>query len=197
MPALPAFCDNCGYVFASALVFPGMGNTFFENYERCPRCKSVGARVLEGTMNIDKDTIEILQQTEATAEQLARLAELLRKAQEQKQPAQEIAAEIERELPGLSVIAKRLLIPKNAGELWSLVGAVAATATLLIALKSQPTKTVYEDRSVHQMTVYSAPLNPSQPAVAHPTKKVGRNEPCPCGSGKRYKHCHGAIRAKK
>lgn len=22
---------------------------------------------------------------------------------------------------------------------------------------------------------------------------VGRNEPCPCGSGKKYKHCHGAI----
>ena len=21
--------------------------------------------------------------------------------------------------------------------------------------------------------------------------KVGRNEPCPCGSGKKYKHCHG------
>jgi preprotein translocase subunit SecA len=27
------------------------------------------------------------------------------------------------------------------------------------------------------------------------TKKVGRNEPCPCGSGKKYKHCHGALGA--
>ena len=24
-------------------------------------------------------------------------------------------------------------------------------------------------------------------------KKIGRNEPCPCGSGKKYKRCHGAI----
>ncbi len=24
-------------------------------------------------------------------------------------------------------------------------------------------------------------------------RKVGRNEPCPCGSGKKYKHCHGTI----
>ena len=24
-------------------------------------------------------------------------------------------------------------------------------------------------------------------------KKVGRNEKCPCGSGKKYKHCHGNI----
>jgi uncharacterized protein YecA (UPF0149 family) len=22
--------------------------------------------------------------------------------------------------------------------------------------------------------------------------KVGRNDPCPCGSGKKYKKCHGA-----
>jgi preprotein translocase subunit SecA len=25
------------------------------------------------------------------------------------------------------------------------------------------------------------------------TRKVGRNEPCPCGSGKKFKHCHGAL----
>jgi preprotein translocase subunit SecA len=24
-------------------------------------------------------------------------------------------------------------------------------------------------------------------------EKVGRNEPCPCGSGKKYKHCHGRL----
>ena len=23
--------------------------------------------------------------------------------------------------------------------------------------------------------------------------RVGRNEPCPCGSGKKYKHCHGQF----
>jgi len=23
--------------------------------------------------------------------------------------------------------------------------------------------------------------------------RVGRNEPCPCGSGKKYKHCHGQL----
>ncbi|MGL4608200.1 MAG: preprotein translocase subunit SecA [Trueperaceae bacterium] len=40
------------------------------------------------------------------------------------------------------------------------------------------------------------PANP-QNAAARPTQpirvedKVGRNDPCPCGSGKKYKHCHG------
>ena len=27
--------------------------------------------------------------------------------------------------------------------------------------------------------------------VRRKTAKVGRNDPCPCGSGKKYKHCHG------
>ncbi|PYC20493.1 preprotein translocase subunit SecA [Pseudomonas alcaligenes] len=33
-------------------------------------------------------------------------------------------------------------------------------------------------------------------AVAAPVRsepKIGRNEPCPCGSGKKYKHCHGQL----
>jgi preprotein translocase subunit SecA len=33
---------------------------------------------------------------------------------------------------------------------------------------------------------------PAAPFVRE-TRKVGRNEPCPCGSGKKYKHCHGAL----
>ncbi len=24
-------------------------------------------------------------------------------------------------------------------------------------------------------------------------KKIGRNKPCPCNSGKKYKHCHGSL----
>ena len=31
-----------------------------------------------------------------------------------------------------------------------------------------------------------------KPAV-RPTQKVGRNDPCPCGSGRKYKHCHGKL----
>lgn len=30
------------------------------------------------------------------------------------------------------------------------------------------------------------------PAAPIRSEKVGRNDPCPCGSGKKYKHCHGA-----
>ncbi len=38
----------------------------------------------------------------------------------------------------------------------------------------------------------------AQADVAHQpfrrdTDKIGRNDPCPCGSGKKYKHCHGKL----
>jgi preprotein translocase subunit SecA len=34
----------------------------------------------------------------------------------------------------------------------------------------------------------------SQPTQRRTGEKVGRNDPCPCGSGKKYKKCHGAER---
>ena len=30
-----------------------------------------------------------------------------------------------------------------------------------------------------------------KPMPLHAEKKAGRNDPCPCGSGKKYKNCHG------
>ncbi|WP_369934130.1 preprotein translocase subunit SecA [Xanthomonas tesorieronis] len=39
-------------------------------------------------------------------------------------------------------------------------------------------------------------LGANAPQVAQVTReapKVGRNDPCPCGSGKKYKHCHGQL----
>jgi preprotein translocase subunit SecA len=34
---------------------------------------------------------------------------------------------------------------------------------------------------------------PTAPPFVREEKKVGRNEPCPCGSGKKFKHCHGQV----
>jgi len=33
----------------------------------------------------------------------------------------------------------------------------------------------------------------SQPAKDSVSARIGRNEACPCGSGKKYKHCHGLV----
>jgi preprotein translocase subunit SecA len=59
-----------------------------------------------------------------------------------------------------------------------------------------------EDRAdaVTNLT-YSAPdetgqaqlFGASSTPLADQVAVVGRNEPCPCGSGKKYKHCHGKL----
>ncbi len=36
---------------------------------------------------------------------------------------------------------------------------------------------------------------PEERTFERKKKKVGRNDPCPCGSGKKYKHCHGKVQA--
>ena len=37
------------------------------------------------------------------------------------------------------------------------------------------------------------PVPPEVAPAATTSGKVPRNAPCPCGSGKKYKHCHGKI----
>ncbi|HVS53233.1 MAG TPA: YchJ family protein [Opitutaceae bacterium] len=41
--------------------------------------------------------------------------------------------------------------------------------------------------------VYAGQLPPRGNTVRRETPKVGRNDPCPCGSGKKYKKCCGAA----
>ena len=48
------------------------------------------------------------------------------------------------------------------------------------------------DSSFGEEALATAVATKAQPLVRS-TRKVGRNDPCPCGSGKKYKHCHGKL----
>ena len=49
------------------------------------------------------------------------------------------------------------------------------------------------DHHDHQPHVHGPHCNHDhQEPVRNPLKDVGRNDPCPCGSGQKYKKCHGA-----
>jgi len=52
-----------------------------------------------------------------------------------------------------------------------------------------------QDESSEVAVALEAPPRPAQPQqpFRRPGGKVGRNDPCPCGSGKKYKQCHGKI----
>ena len=54
-----------------------------------------------------------------------------------------------------------------------------------------------ENVQYHHADYEEALAATAEPKAALPverhTPKVGRNDPCPCGSGKKYKHCHGKL----
>ena len=54
-----------------------------------------------------------------------------------------------------------------------------------------------ENVQFHHADYEEALAQPAEDAAPQPfirkTEKVGRNDPCPCGSGKKYKQCHGKL----
>ena len=50
---------------------------------------------------------------------------------------------------------------------------------------------VFEGRQSYEQAIANSmpPQEKRQPIIAE--SRVGRNDPCPCGSGKKYKACHG------
>jgi preprotein translocase subunit SecA len=55
-----------------------------------------------------------------------------------------------------------------------------------------------ENVQYHHADYEEALAQPEQPSTEHKPfvrsgEKVGRNDPCPCGSGKKYKQCHGKL----
>lgn len=44
----------------------------------------------------------------------------------------------------------------------------------------------------HHHHVHGPDCNHAQEPARNPLKDVGRNDPCPCGSQKKFKKCHGA-----
>jgi len=51
-----------------------------------------------------------------------------------------------------------------------------------------------QQTEVDQALATAAVADKPKPApFVKPIAKVGRNEPCPCGSGRKFKHCHGQL----
>ncbi len=68
--------------------------------------------------------------------------------------------------------------PISYNEPKKATSALSGSAGSLEASGPRPTRTGGDDAAVR--------------TVRRDTSKIGRNEPCPCGSGKKYKKCHGA-----
>ncbi len=66
----------------------------------------------------------------------------------------------------------------------------AAMSTETAAVIYRPTQAVVE---AFDAALTGRRVGASQGTVVHDQPKVGRNDQCPCGSGKKHKKCHGAA----
>jgi uncharacterized protein len=90
--------------------------------------------------------------------------------------------------------------PQVASVVERIVGRLpdgAATSTEPVAGSAPPAslddavdELVADVAELYELTL---PLRYKVEAVRHATPKVGRNDPCPCGSGRKFKLCHGAA----
>jgi preprotein translocase subunit SecA len=67
-----------------------------------------------------------------------------------------------------------------------------AVAQPLPEARRKPRKTV-ESGGGAAAAAASEPSDAEPRPVRRAEPKVGRNDPCPCGSGKKYKKCHGSA----
>jgi hypothetical protein len=197
---MQAICDSCGIAFRTNFI-GGFGAFQMKDCRAgpCPSCGGWGT-IPDGTYQIAADRIiAFVRSSSYSANERERLAEVLRQAQIAKASAAETADAIERASPRFSSIAREFRKTPMAA-----LGGVAAVLGLVIAgiglLKGEGSTTVQNNTTIINNYVAAEPMNrrahdatakKQRPLRAE--KKPGRNDPCPCGSGKKYKNCHGCA----
>jgi preprotein translocase subunit SecA len=68
-----------------------------------------------------------------------------------------------------------------------------AKVLMLVEVKSEDQAKKIDEKNKNEINQASSSAN-DLGVTEEPQRKIGRNEFCPCGSGKKYKHCHGALK---
>jgi preprotein translocase subunit SecA len=121
----------------------------------------------------------------------------------QKQPKQEYKKEafelfsemlegVKREV--ITILARlRIRSEEEVAELEAQERRVAEAQQRAMQFQHAPTGGYGADEEAAQVQAAQAAAAAAPATVFRDEPKVGRNDPCPCGSGKKYKHCHGQL----
>lgn len=174
-----------------------MGNiTFKGNKSQCGRCGFL-ARIPDGIVNFKK-AIETLKESKPTVqEDLQNFGLIIEKTIEEEKSNEEVIDKVEKNIPKLSFLAKYL--PKNATELVAyltvlqglLGGGQAVEINPHIEIKPHIEIHINEKHVNETYDQIAPTTNDFYTAFEMPSTKIGRNQPCPCESGLKFKYCHG------
>ena len=188
MTQLPAFCDNCNIFFESGFGFGGNGTLITEGCTTsCPKCGKLNP-VPDGVFKFVKGSIDLFNSMDITLDRLAKIKQTLIDIKENNINIDNAQKQINNDLPELNSLSS--FLPKTRIELYTFLGVLVAIIGLLITSyssgKQQPIEynTFINNYSYYENT-------PKQISNGTIDKKIQRNEPCKCGSGKKFKFCHG------
>jgi preprotein translocase subunit SecA len=92
--------------------------------------------------------------------------------------------------------AQRAQVPQRSSGAQAAVASAAARASETPSQRLPEVARLLERKQQRQQKDLQYQTGPAQAEAPKPVRagaKVGRNDPCPCGSGKKYKKCHGAA----
>jgi len=160
-------------------------------------------RIPDGTYNFANDALTLLQGPQRTKDELIRFANILRGIIDGDTNVEEAQVTVRHEVPGLASLAEEIAKTRNAQFRMFLIKAILTIIGILLASQSVNIQDVDIDiHDVINITIEqeAQPPNESKSQIQQiprsnsgllKTRKVGRNEPCPCGSVKKYKKCCG------
>lgn len=187
---VPAICDACGNIFPSGIEVHNATNMSLSGARsRCPRCGEWG-RIPDGVYDFVDNTVRIIAAPEQSRQDWARFSRILRDLYERKAEPDEIRSTIEKELPGFSSVAQRL--PMDKRKALAFVLFTLWVLHTLLGIAGDAKDLLQDDEQVQRITqvvIEQATINVDLPPEQ---ETPGRNDPCWCGSGKKYKRCHGA-----
>ena len=205
MQQMPAECGHCGYLYPSGYYSDPGGTGIRVSAATlevakvttpCPMCGRYRGNVLANEYRLIEDTAALLQGPEHPEEERQSLAALLRQALENDETAEETKTRADEQAPELSALVEKLLEEKPESmkdATWSTL--LLSTVDGLAPVEGNgskdelvPSEVIYNSVNQYNITTVQAPPT-AEPQQA--VRKVGRNDPCPCGSGKKYKKCHG------
>lgn len=207
MAEILAMCDTCDTVWGVRGFIGGAPDTDmrvdFQNVgmKPCPNCGGSGS-VPDGEYRLVGDVLSLARGY--SVDQLSRLVELLR----QHRHDADVLDRLEEESPQLANLVREG--EKRGTRRRTILGVLLSVLLFLAGPKytemvqgSPPTveEIMTGVRIELERARSSAPGSGGRGAPAHrgkvsnpgvPSDKVPRNSPCSCGSGLKYKHCHGA-----
>lgn len=206
MPDIPAYCDTCGTVFSSGIFIENATNVTLEGNKAgpCPTCGGWGS-VRNGVFNFIGNAIEVLNSPARTSKELQRFSEILITATNEQMTLEQIEDEIQKELPEFNTLLSFL---RSIQTKFPNLALWINTLVMIIAMSSagaeEPTQkpeitqvinniylnveTTHTTTNNYQTIINNNSLSSINKSIK--VEKVGRNETCPCGSGKKYKNCH-------